>query len=242
MFLLIDQGNSNLKWCLSNDENILRSNCGLLTDLIDFLIVNKSAISKIVISSVKSVEHINTLCKILNENINIEIQIAQSSANYQSVKNGYTIPEQLGIDRWLVIVACWQRFQSAFMVVDAGSALTLDFVNNAGQHEGGHIIPGLMMQKKLLLTDTDKVRFADEFGATVYGLGVSTHQAVHNGCLSNLCSYINEMYKKFNDITPIPLILTGGDALLLSEGLAVQCEVIPDLVLQGLYCLSNESK
>ncbi len=240
MILLIDQGNSSSKWCLSEKGKFSKYNSGSLSDLDKFISEHSNDIKSVYLASVKNEQQIERLTQIINNHLNAEIQVATSKAQYclsenSILKNAYKVPEQLGIDRWLAMVVIWNQTKKGFVVVDAGSALTLDVVDNSGQHLGGHIIPGLSMQKQSLTTDTDKVLFENNNDASVYKLGSSTSEAVHNGCLSSLCSYITEMYNYHKGSDSLPLILTGGDAEVLSKALTADNSVQKHLVLNGLY-------
>lgn len=240
MILLIDQGNSSSKWCLTDKGKFSKYNSGSLTGLEKFISDNSNDITNVYLASVKNEQQIKNVANLINKNLDVDIQVATSNANYYLsenyiLKNVYKIPEQLGIDRWLAMIAVWTETKKGFIVVDAGSALTLDVVDNSGQHLGGHIIPGLSMQKKSLTADTDKVLFESNSDASAYRLGHSTSEAVHNGCLSTLCSYIAEMYNYHKGNDNLPLILTGGDADILSKALSVDNNVQKHLVLNGLY-------
>jgi len=236
MLLFIDQGNSSLKWCLCNDNILMPASSGQLADLEKFLKSENTQIETVLIASVKQEQHTKLIVDVLMDiGISAPIKIAQSQKRYLQLQNGYQLPEQLGIDRWLVMVALWNQLKTGFIVVDAGSALTLDIVEQSGQHLGGHIIPGLAMQKNSLLVDTERVRFKKQFHIKANMPGKSTSEAVHYGCLTNLCSYITSMYKQYSVDDTLPLVITGGDALTLSKELDVEHQIVPDLVLQGLY-------
>ena len=240
MILLIDQGNSYSKWCLCDKGIFSQYNAGSLTDLDEFISNLTNIIERAYIASVKNEQQIENLTKVINRHLVIDIQIATSKDEYcltenRILKNAYKIPEQLGIDRWLAMIAIWKETNRGFIVVDAGSALTLDVVDNSGQHLGGHIIPGLSMQKKSLATDTDKVLFDKSDDAPAFKLGLSTSEAVHHGCISNLCSYILEMHNQYKGNEDLPLLLTGGDAEILSKALKIESQVQMNLVLKGLY-------
>ena len=237
MLLLIDQGNSSLKWCLRDDESFVSMRVGQLSELEKFIKSESYLISDIYLSSVKTTDQIDSICRVVNKLTKLEVQIAETGASYHQLQNGYDNPAQLGIDRWLAMIAVWHRIQSGAIIVDAGSALTLDIVNDSGQHLGGHIIPGLSLQKKLLLSETDGVIFDESATSSLNVPGRSTSTAVHNGCISNLIFYITQMYQQNSNQGALPLFITGGDASVLSKNLRFEHQVVTDLVLQGLYYL-----
>lgn len=244
MILLIDQGNSYLKWNCFNGEEFTSPCFGLLDDLENYLLIHINSDSlqlvQVLVSSVKSEEQSVTLVNLLNKLLSVPIKFAKTSAKFHQLKCAYDDFSKLGVDRWLAMIAVHQQFSSAFMIVDAGSALTVDVVNSDGEHLGGHIIPGLFMQQTQLLTGTDKITFAKDTdiennNEAVFVLGKNTKEAVKNGCLTNICSYVETMYQRESQKNELYLILTGGDSEQLSKSLSVNHQIIPDLVLRGLY-------
>lgn len=233
MLLLIDQGNTALKYCVRNNEQLLLSGRGSESDLLTAIQEKLPLITQVAISSVKRSEHSEKLVQFLNTSgLQVKTIVAKSKPAYKKLNNCYSEPTRLGVDRWLAMIALWEKTQKGFIIVDAGTALTLDIVDDAGQHLGGHIIPGLAMQSQSLLQNTDSVRFTQQDDYQAFVPGSSTAAAVHNGCLTSLCSYINAMSERNS---AYPLFLTGGDAVILSSSLAIRHEILPDLVLEGLY-------
>jgi type III pantothenate kinase len=243
MILLIDQGNSALKWCSYDDNSFTSSVVGELNELIAFAKYKSKTITDIYISSVKNRKQVEQLSRSFTQNnIFQPVRIAKTSLNFGTLTNGYQHFEQLGVDRWLAMIAVWKKIQGGFIVVDAGSALTLDIVDSTGQHLGGHIIPGLSMQTKLLITDTDGIAVDEKSTAQAYMPGHSTTEAVLNGCITNLSSYIDKMYSRYSEIDTLPLFLTGGDASHLTAALTIEHQVKNELVLEGLYYLLNSTQ
>ncbi|MCP4272906.1 MAG: type III pantothenate kinase [Gammaproteobacteria bacterium] len=265
MQLLIDQGNSSIKWCFykKRDSAVLESNddhgdkhtfIGMVSlDDIEFPVHSGSLqkleaavntcsdnIDGIYISSVQKETKLQIIVDGIKQYTSAPVEIVQTANNYQGLKNSYEQIEKMGVDRWLVMLACWQQLKSGFIVVDAGSAMTLDIVDKSGQHLGGHIVPGLALQKHALQYGTDRVNFGKETKAVAFKPGTSTDGAVQNGCLTVLSSYITAMYQQNNVQGSLPLVITGGDAVVLSETLNVEHEVIPGLVLKGLYYFYSE--
>ena len=260
MQLLIDQGNSSIKWCfyheqvtevpdssneskvkhkflshVSINERAFPVNSGSLPELEEELKNTSDSISNVLISSVQKETQLKQMIMCIRQHTSAPVMVAETTRDYQGLTNAYANVEQMGVDRWLVMVACWQHFNSGFIVVDAGSAMTLDVVDKSGQHLGGHIIPGLSLQKRALLSGTDRVNFDQQTKAVVFKPGISTDEAVQNGCLTVLSGYIEAMYQQYNEHESLPLVLTGGDAVVLSEALNIDHEVVPGLVLKGLH-------
>ena len=244
MILLIDQGNSLIKWNSYSRQEFTTYRSGTFADLENYLLScgedKQLSFEQVLVSSVKSEEQSAELCTLLNKFFSVPIKFAKTSARFHQLVCSYDDYSKLGIDRWLAMIAVSHQIFSAFMIVDAGSAITLDVVDTEGLHLGGHIIPGLLMQQSQLLSGTDKVKFSttnttDIDKAEPYELGKTTAEAVRNGCLTNICSYIETMYLRESQKNELTVILTGGDSEQLSKVLTINHQVIPDLVLRGLY-------
>jgi type III pantothenate kinase len=142
----------------------------------------------------------------------------------------------MGVDRWLAMLAAWQRLHAAVCVVDAGSALTIDLVDSSGQHSGGYIIPGSFLMERALLLDTGRVRFAEQ---VEYGLapGVSTAQAVRHGIALAQVGAVGLAIDRADQ--PMQLVFTGGGAQQLRDLLGRDGELVPELVFDGLEIMAD---
>lgn len=139
-----------------------------------------------------------------------------SSKEAFELHNSYARPETLGVDRWLAMLGGLSLYPSAeLMVVDAGTAVTIDHVNPQGQHCGGWIVPGLRMQHKAVTSHTAKV-FSHMFDQAEVVFGKNTDQCLKNGITAAVCALIAQAMQ----LAPkAQLILTGGDSELLAEQL-----------------------
>lgn len=159
------------------------------------------------------------------------VVFVQAQAAQAGVKNGYVNPQQLGVDRWLAMLAAYEKHHRAVCVIDCGTAVTLDIINDEGLHLGGLIIPGLSM---MLDATSSNLNFKVNSGKRQM-LASDTSGAVYNGCLNILLLGLRGLYQAYVEQLPGMLcVLTGGDANLLAEHLACDCEVELDLVLSGL--------
>lgn len=151
------------------------------------------------------------------------------------VKNGYQQPERLGIDRWLAMIEVFHLAGSrACCVLDFGTAATLDVVNAEGQHQGGHIVPGLRMLRSTLPKYTGKVRFEAE-NSLELGYGLSTVEAVERGSLSMLVAWARAEIERFNQRYPQGVVfITGGTATEIKRYLPEDVVLHEDIVLDAL--------
>ena len=162
-------------------------------------------------------------------------EFAAATAELAGVTSGYEAPARLGVDRWLALVAAWNAARQAVVVVDLGTAATLDFVTADGRHLGGYIVPGLGLMAAALARDTAGVRVAGDL-APHLGPGRNTAQAVRRGSTAMLLDFIEASVGRFADTgdgAP-EVFLTGGDAEPLAGRLPFGVRVEPDLVLDGL--------
>jgi type III pantothenate kinase len=167
----------------------------------------------------------------------IEIIMPQSMASGYGVKNAYPQPEKLGIDRWLCLIAAWQSYHQAVWVIDCGTAMTIDYLNADGNHTGGVIAPGLTLMKKSLAQNTRAL----DFSAQHYPpqLANFTQGGIFSGTLYAAVGLIEQVLKQQS--APAMLLLTGGDADLISRHLSQTAVVDPDLVLKGLSIVTHHS-
>ncbi len=157
-----------------------------------------------------------------------------TTAQAAGVRCGYHEPATMGVDRWLAVIAAFHHVGGACVVVDLGSAITLDVVDGDGVHQGGYIVPGLRLMRESLRVGTNDVKVSASAMSAVT-LGRSTTDAVNHGALRMVKSLVEAVATEML-LSPENIVLTGGDAALLQKVLAGEGEVtcIPDLVLDGL--------
>jgi type III pantothenate kinase len=136
------------------------------------------------------------------------------------------------------VVAAYNKSQSAVLVVDAGSAITVDAVDAEGYHLGGYIAPGSALMKYALETKTSGVRFAENFVQGNKGFGGSTDSAVQAGIFAAQLGMVEVALQEAKKVLgEYNLYLTGGGALALHNQLSTVGFHEPDLVLDGLAWL-----
>lgn len=231
--LWLDIGNTRLKyWITQNGETIehaaelhLQSPGDLLLGLIQHF--NHQKIQRVGVSSVLDAENNARIQQILAR-LNIPIVMAQVHAEYAQLKCGYEQPAQLGIDRWLQVLAVAQPDRNV-CVIGCGTALTIDLVQGH-QHLGGYILPNLYLQRDALIQNTKGIKIPDSAFDNL-DPGHNTIDAVHHGILLGLVSTIEAIMQR----TPQQLVLTGGDAPLFAKFLQhYSPQIESDLLLKGL--------
>ncbi len=107
----------------------------------------------------------------------------------------YSDPSRLGVDRWLAMLAAHAASTKACLVVDCGTALTIDKLTASGEHCGGYIIPGLALMRRSLEENT-RIRLNKEFEAGGVALGHSTDEAVYHGSLAAAVALIRAKFEE----------------------------------------------
>ena len=247
MILQIDIGNSRIKWRLMNGHKSLVSGTQATATILSgkpLVLESVTSVSEVQIASVANPAMVTSLRHQLSERFSASIKMAQVTAKAGGVTCGYKNPQQLGVDRWLAIVAAYHQLPERLLVVDAGSAITLDLVSPVGQHQGGYIIPGLRLMNEALQKGTEAIDVKSNDASDLLNPGEDSQQAVNKGCLMAAVAAV----EKLASLHPIRVVVTGGDAEVLINGLSLASDRVdkehikpkytiincPDLVLDGL--------
>ena len=145
-------------------------------------------------------------------------------------------PETIvGDDRLLNAAAAFDTVKQACVVVDAGTALTVDFVDGAGTFHGGAICPGFRLMLQSLHEHTSQLPEVTQ-GRPIEAIGHNTAEAMRSGAFHGIRGVVRELTEKFAEsVGAYPLVVaTGGDAELLFGDYDLVDRVVPDLVLLGL--------
>ncbi|MCO8085097.1 type III pantothenate kinase [Acinetobacter lwoffii] len=232
--LWLDIGNTRLKYWITEHDQIIEQAAELHlqspADLLLGLIQHFKALGlhQVGLSSVQDKINNERILSIL-ESLHIPVIFAQVQAEYAGLICGYDEPSQLGIDRWLQVLAVATQAHENYCVISCGTALTIDLAQGQ-QHLGGFILPNLYLQRDSLIQNTKGIKIPDAAFSEL-NPGRNTLDAVHHGILLGLLSTIEKVLHDF----PAQLVLTGGDAPLFAQHLSHHHPRIePDLLLKGL--------
>lgn len=144
-------------------------------------------------------------------------------------------PRQTGIDRILNMAAAYEQMGKACVVVDAGTAITVDCCNDAGEFLGGAIAPGVSMMLSALHEKTAKLPRV-EFDVPAGPFGQSTRAAILQGVYHGVRGMVKELVEQYaTELGQWPeIIATGGDAEKLFGGWELIHAVAPDLIMYGI--------
>lgn len=157
------------------------------------------------------------------------------------VEHALEAPITVGQDRMLNALGAFTRSEQACIVIDAGTAVTVDFVDGAGVFQGGAIAPGVQMMLRAMHEHTAALPAVDLSPAllppaTAPPFGRTTQQAMVLGAVSavrGLAHHLIDRYAEFYEAYP-RVVATGGDAVLLFDNDPLVEAIIPDLTLVGM--------
>lgn len=254
--LLIDAGNSRIKWALVRDGRFGPLQAVETSDIAALAqwLARAPRIDRVVASCVAGEAVEQSLGSALRKAGAPVAEFMQSAAHAAGVTNGYHRPTQLGVDRWVGAVAAWNLAgcYRAVCAVSIGTALTIDVVHHDGRHLGGLIAPSPTLMLQSLLRDTAGIaaRAAAAPSARRKGqradnplkmLATDTRQAIELGALSSAAALID---RTVTDVTrtlrsrPV-VFLTGGGADAVAPLIRSACKRREDLVLRGLAVLGG---
>jgi len=161
-----------------------------------------------------------------------------STAEFQGLKNGYTAPTTLGVDRWAAMIGARVQYSGALCVVDSGTATTVDVIDKDGLYIGGAILPGIYTMRRslgkytaaLFAADGEISPFSDN---TASGIAGGTGYA-SVGAIERL------MDEAVKAVGPLTTVITGGEAGVLKSLLTRKAQFDPLLVLHGVRAVADE--
>lgn len=238
--LLIDIGNSRLKWALCDhhlhhqsaaDYDQAHPEQGFEQSW-ERLGEPPTAIHACNVAAPGVAEALRAWCK---ERWGLPVGFAATERRSGGVVNGYRDPAKLGVDRWLAMIAAWRLAKDGLCVVDCGTAVTVDVVNSSGRHQGGLILPGREGMQATLRQYLPRLQDA-KYLATSAGLGTDTRDAVRYGlyyavygALTRIADDVRARYGAH-----MHFYVCGGGAAQAARCLGRGCRQVPDLVLRGL--------
>ena len=220
----IDMGNSRTKWRFGTSMGALPS------PEVPALNIEPSRVRVATV-----LRNRDTLGRVIADRYGVDAEFAATAGELGGVRCGYPNPARLGVDRWLGAVAAWRLSGGPVIVISAGTAATVDFVDANGRHEGGHIVPGLRLLRDVLDRRTADVR-ANGLVESSTAPGTDTETAVSSGTFLMLVAFAEAAIQGFaaRHGYDAEVFLTGGDADLLADGLSMPVRCEPHLILDGL--------
>ena len=235
MYLLIDIGNTRIKWQYRDAKIVISSNSVLVENFMDIDLTEIKSLKKVIVSNVN---HSVVLDKV-KENLShfdcLIIEVTSESNEY--LINDYTDQLTLGVDRWLTAMGAWKIYGEDSIVINAGTAITIDLIQidqeRNAHFRGGMILPGIAISLGILNNSTNLID--TEIGQSQYP-SLNTKDAVTTGILTSIQGAVNLVCKKLP--SDLPILLTGGDADLIydqsEEDWKSRIKIESNLIFEGL--------
>lgn len=241
MNLAVDAGNTQVKMGVFSEGRLLHVETTPtkgFAEALKALFARYPGIGHSILASVGHPEH--TIRDLLAVFCKVHVVSAATRTPY---RNSYATTHTLGADRMaLASAAFFLQPRSNTLVIDAGSCVTYDFMNDFGEYLGGAISPGLRMRYKALNAFTARLPLLEP-QEPMDLIGNATESSIHSGVVNGLCLEMDgviDLYKlRYPDLT---VILTGGDAQFLSRRLKSIIFAHSNFLLEGLNQLLEYNK
>jgi type III pantothenate kinase len=245
--LLIDAGNTRIKWARCVDGRLKRSRAAAhgTWAAADFArrLFGARPPDRVLVASVAGVRVRSALTQGARR-AGVPVEFVRVPRRGGGVTVGYLEPWRLGVDRYAALVGAHALFAGVpLLVTGVGTALTLDLLNGRGRHFGGAIIPSPELMVETLLKRTQGIRRRAQGGArrALGPFGRSTRAAITEGARFAAAAAIDRVAGEGAvHVGRRPLVvLTGGGAAQVRPLLESPCVTVPDLVLSGLAALAT---
>jgi len=242
MILLLDGGNTRLKWGLRQQGQwrgrgaLERERIGDLPQVMRQALLPGETLRRILFCNVAGPEVAAAVAQALAP-LSPGLEVFAAGPTVAGVRNGYARPGQLGADRWAALVGAWHLERRPCLVVNAGTALTVDVLlqdpemPGGGYFAGGCILPGFELMRRALNRHTAQLPLAE---ADFAELPRDTDAAIVSGCLHAQAGAVERLYRQLPPGSPC--LLSGGGAPQLDACLdpALPVRQVEFLVLEGL--------
>ena len=236
--LAVDAGNSRIKWGLwegrwSRQDSVTTGEVPLLADAWAALTTPRYMIACSVAGA-----QVSEWLDAWAHSQGITLRWVTSQREQCGVRNRYREPAQLGADRWVALIAVRNLVEGAALVVNAGTAVTIDALTQEGEFLGGLIVPGLDLMADALTRGTAGLPGA---GGAVAQFPGNTVDAIASGAMQSVCGAVERMERALAGRGAEPqILLSGGAARAILDHLGRPARVIPNLVLEGLRVIAAD--
>lgn len=232
--LLIDAGNTRIKWRLLYQNQCHSQGVVGYDALPDW--PEASKVKQIIVASVVEQPTLNDQLEALygSEDAKGKLRwLHHPLPSYKDFQHCYVNPERLGVDRWLAMLGVRRYSTKDSIVIDAGTALTIDLIDQSNVHQGGYIVPGVQMAQDALFNNTAKVKpFTDEQSDEHVAPGQDTYGCVVAGIQRQRLALVQSIIQ---DYPHYQIFICGGDGQWLAQQLKLH--YYNNLVLDGMESL-----
>ncbi len=248
MNLLVDIGNARIKWGLQDGNNWTDGEAQLhkgraFKDIARPIWKDLVQPERVIVSNVAGREYEKSVQTWIKRRWKVVPEFLRSQASLCGVTNAYQVPERLGADRWANLIAAHAYYPGPAVIIDCGTAITIDALDAAGKHLGGLIVPGMDLMSAALVGNAAGIELNEPGSQSVSLLGSSTESAVAGGVLYTAVALVDrvcqDLRAELGQATS--MLLTGGDAGRLLPLLDTRPRHDANLVLKGLSVFAKES-
>lgn len=233
--LIIDEGNTFIKISIISSGGKIERSCRIENISVNILdnLFSEYIIDRSIYCSVR--EKNSDVCSFLEKRCRYFIAFSYNTPI--PIKNGYTTPHTVGVDRLAAAVGASDLFPcNNILIIDLGSAITVDFVEHGEIFRGGNISPGATLRFKSLNTFTNKLPLCNLNNEKHSLCANSTITAIESGVVLGIIyeidGYIKEYQSKYDDLK---IIFTGGDAKYFGSKFKIPIFANCEIVTKGLY-------
>jgi len=232
MIVAIDAGNSRIKWGVNDGKAWLDSGVLATADVawLSEAADEWPANARVAVCNVAGPEVAESISSLLAPR-HATISFLRARVAACGVRNTYERPEQLGADRWAALIGARGMLAGACLVVCAGTATTIDLLDAAGVFRGGLILPGFDLMRTALAHNTAQLPLAE---GVFRAEPRNTLDAIFSGCLQAQLGAVERMFAGIAAEPDARCLLTGGGAGSLAEHLKIPCQLVDNLILNGL--------
>lgn len=238
-YLLIDAGNTRVKWALHDGRAYVANGAIETANAADIASRWPSRLdARLAIASNVAGAEVGERLAGACAARGLELRAIRSQAAQLGITSGYEDPGQLGSDRWAALIAAHRVGPGHKLVVNAGTALTIDALTADGRFLGGLIVPGPALMRRSLDRGTAGLRLTEGAFAE---FPRSTPDAITSGAIQACAGAIERMRDAMAgvDATPSQVVLSGGAAQELAGHLPIAATIRENLVIDGLLLIAR---
>lgn len=246
MILLLDAGNSRFKWAELLNGALSATHYSEYkgkdhAQAVSAALRGLERPERILVSSVLGDRFSSAFIEWTRAHFKIAAEFVIAAKDAYGVRVAYARPERLGADRFAALVAAHRHYPGSCIIVDCGTAVTVDAITAAGEHRGGVILPSLSLMRASLRDNAAglKVQITQDENAPLFAC--DTGRAIYSGTLRALAAAIDsigaDMAAQLR--APVTRLLCGGGAETVMPLLRTDYTSTPSLVLQGLAAIAE---
>jgi len=248
MNLLVDIGNARIKWALQDEDSWTDGEAQLhkgraFKDIARPIWKDLAQPERVIVSNVAGREYEKSVQTWVKRRWKVIPEFLRAQASLCGVSNAYQVPERLGADRWANLIAAHAYYTGPAIIIDCGTAITIDALDASGRHLGGLIVPGMDLMSAALVGNAAGIELNEPGSQSVSLLGGSTESAVAGGVLYTVVALVDRVCQDLRAELghATNMILTGGDAGRILPLLDNRPRHDANLVLKGLSAFAEET-